>query len=184
MISLARGRLTCRTVAKNRGWRHAQDHPFLWFDDQAEAAFEFYLSVFPDSRIIQVARCREAGPGPAGSVMTTHFELDGNEFVALNGGPPHYGFDESISFVIDCATEEEVDHYWEALTDGGEEIACGWLKDRYGVRWQVVPSELPSVLGDPDRDRANRAMQAMMTMKKLDVRAMKEAADGVVRGSG
>jgi predicted 3-demethylubiquinone-9 3-methyltransferase (glyoxalase superfamily) len=112
--------------------------------------------------------------------MTMQFELDGHEFVALNGGPVHYGFDESISFVIDCATEEEVDHYWEALTDGGEEIACGWLKDRYGVRWQVVPSELSSVLGDPDRERADRAMQAMMTMKKLDVRAMRRAADGVV----
>jgi len=154
--------------------------PFLWFDDQAEAAVEFYLSVFPDSRITQVARYSDAGPGPAGSVMTIHFELDGNEFVALNGGPAHYGFNESISFVIDCATEEEVDHYWEALTDGGEEIACGWLKDRYGVRWQVVPSDLPSVLGDPDPERANRAMQAMMTMKKLDLRAMKQAAGGVV----
>ena len=157
--------------------------PFLWFDDQAEAAVEFYLSVFPNSRITQVARHGESGPGPAGSVMTIHFELDGNEFVALNGGPAHYGFDESISFMIDCATEEEVDHYWEALADGGEEIACGWLKDRYGLRWQVVPSELPSVLGDPDPARANRAMQAMMTMKKLDIRAMKEAADGVARES-
>ena len=154
--------------------------PFLWFDDQAEAAVEFYLSVFPDSRITQVTRYSEAGPGPTGAVMTMQFELDGHEFVALNGGPVHYGFDESISFVIDCATEQEVDHYWEALTDGGEEIACGWLKDRYGVRWQVVPSELSSVLGDPDRERADRAMQAMMTMKKLDVRAMRRAADGVV----
>ncbi len=152
--------------------------PFLWFDDQAEEAVEFYLSVFPNSRISQIARHGEGGPGPAGSVMTIHFELDGNEFVALNGGPVHYGFDESISFVIDCATSEDVDRYWEALTDGGEEIACGWLKDRYGVRWQVVPSELPSVLGDPDPERAMRAMQAMMTMKKLDIRAMKAAADG------
>ena len=152
--------------------------PFLWFDDQAEEAVEFYLSVFPNSRISQIARHGEGGPGPAGSVMTIHFELDGNEFVALNGGPVHYGFDESISFVIDCATSEDVDRYWEALTDGGEEIACGWLKDRYGVHWQVVPSELPSVLGDPDPERAMRAMQAMMTMKKLDIRAMKAAADG------
>ena len=152
--------------------------PFLWFDDQAEEAVEFYLSVFPNSRISQIARHGEGGPGPAGSVLTIHFELDGNEFVALNGGPVHYGFDESISFVIDCATSEDVDRYWEALTDGGEEIACGWLKDRYGVRWQVVPSELPSVLGDPDPERAMRAMQAMMTMKKLDIRAMKAAADG------
>lgn len=151
--------------------------PFLWFDDQAESAVDFYLSVFPDSRITEVARYSEAGPGPTGSVMTIHFELDGTEFVALNGGPAHYGFDESISFVIDCATEKEVDHYWDSLTDGGEEIACGWLKDRYGVRWQVVPSGLPEVLGDPDPERANRAMQAMLTMKKLDLRAMKDAAD-------
>jgi predicted 3-demethylubiquinone-9 3-methyltransferase (glyoxalase superfamily) len=157
--------------------------PFLWFDDQAEEAVEFYLSVFPDSRILDVARYGEAGPGPAGSVMTVRFELDGNEFLAINGGPAHYGFDESISFVIDCAGDKEVDHYWEALTDGGEEIACGWLKDRYGLRWQVVPSEMPGVLGDPDPERAKRAMQAMMTMKKLDVRAMKAAADGALSPS-
>ncbi len=154
--------------------------PFLWFDDQAEEAVAFYLSVFPNSRILNTANYGEAGPGPIGSVMTIHFELDGNEFVALNGGPENYGFDESISFVIDCATEAEVDHYWEALLrDGGEEIACGWLKDKYGVRWQVVPSELWTIMVDPDPDRVSRAMQAMFTMKKLDVRAMKAAADGL-----
>ncbi|HUC37456.1 MAG TPA: VOC family protein [Acidimicrobiales bacterium] len=158
--------------------------PFLWFDDQAEEAVDFYVSVFPNSRVLQVTRYSEGGPGPAGSVMTIHFELDGNEFVALNGGPVHYGFDESVSFVIDCATEKEVDHFWQALTDGREEIACGWLKDRFGMRWQVVPSELPQVIGDPDPDRAKRAVQAMMSMKKLDIRAMKEAADGVVREPG
>ncbi|HZD66612.1 MAG TPA: VOC family protein [Acidimicrobiales bacterium] len=154
--------------------------PFLWFNNQAEEAVQFYLSVFPNSRVTQVARYSESGPGPAGSVMTIHFELDGNEFVALNGGPDHYRFDESISFVIDCATAEEVDHYWQTLTDGGEEIACGWLKDRYGLRWQVVPSELPSLLGDPDPERARRATQAMMTMKKLDIEAMRKAAEGLV----
>ncbi|HLX88506.1 MAG TPA: VOC family protein [Acidimicrobiales bacterium] len=153
--------------------------PFLWFDDQAEEAVDFYLSVFPNSRIQQVARHAEGGPGPAGSVMTIHFELDGNEFVALNGGPAHYGFDESISFFIDCPTQDDVDRYWAALTDGGEEIACGWLRDRYGLRWQVVPSELPALLGDPDPGRAQRAMQAMMTMKKLDIQVMKDAADAV-----
>ena len=159
--------------------------PFLWFDNQAEEAVNFYLSVFPNSRISQVARYGDAGPGPAGSVMTIHFELDGNEFVALNGGPDHYTFDESISFTIDCPTQEDVDHYWEALTArGGEEIACGWLKDRYGLRWQVVPSDLPAVLSDPDPERAQRAMQAMMTMTKLDIRAMKDAADGRVPQTG
>jgi predicted 3-demethylubiquinone-9 3-methyltransferase (glyoxalase superfamily) len=153
--------------------------PMLWFDDQAEEAVNFYLSVFPNSRILQVARYGEAGPGAAGSVMTISFELDGTEFVALNGGPEHYGFDESISFVIDCATAEDVDHYWSALTDGGEEIACGWLKDRYGLRWQVVPSQLWSLLADPDPQRAQRAMQAMMTMTKLDIDTMRRAADGL-----
>jgi predicted 3-demethylubiquinone-9 3-methyltransferase (glyoxalase superfamily) len=152
--------------------------PFLWFDDQAEEAVAYYLSVFPNSKILHEARHGDGGPGPAGSVMTIRFELDGNEFVALNGGPQHFGFDESISFWVDCATDEELDHYWEALTDGGEEIACGWLKDRYGLRWQIVPTELPSLLGDPDPERANRALQAMMTMKKLDIHAMKAAADG------
>jgi predicted 3-demethylubiquinone-9 3-methyltransferase (glyoxalase superfamily) len=150
--------------------------PFLWFDDQAEEAVGFYLSVFPRSRILDTARHGEAGPGPAGSVMTIRFVLDGTEFVALNGGPAHYGFDESVSFVIDCPGAADVDHYWEKLSEGGEEIACGWLRDRYGVCWQVVPSELATVLGDPDPERATRAMQAMMTMKKLDIQAMKEAA--------
>ena len=152
--------------------------PFLWFDDQAEEAVDFYLSIFPNSRVLQVARHGEGGPGPAGSVMTIRFDLDGNEFLALNGGPAHYGFDESISFVIDCATQEDVDHYWDGLlAGGGKEIACGWLRDRYGLRWQVVPSELPSLLGDPDPERAQRAMKAMLSMTKLDIRAMKEAAD-------
>lgn len=152
--------------------------PFLWFDDQAEEAVEFYLSVFPNSRLLQVARHGEGGPGTPGSVMTIHFELDGNEFLALNGGPDHYDFDESISFVIDCATQEEVDHYWEGLlAGGGKEIACGWLRDRYGLRWQVVPTELPSLLSDPDPERAQRAMKAMLSMTKLDIGAMKEAAD-------
>lgn len=155
--------------------------PFLWFDDQAEEAVAFYLSVFPDSRVLDVARYGDAGPGPAGSVMTIRFELDGNQFVALNGGPDHYGFDEAISFVVDCPTQQEVDRYWDALTAGGEEIACGWLKDRYGLRWQIVPAELGSILTDPDPGRAERAGRAMLAMKKLDVAALKDAADGRAR---
>ncbi len=153
--------------------------PFLWFDDQAEQAAEFYVSVFPNSQIEEVSRYGEGGPGAAGSVMTVRFSLDGNELVALNGGPAHYGFDESISFMVNCKTEEELDHYWSALTDGGEEIACGWCKDRYGLRWQIVPDGLSTLLRDPDPGRAQRAMQAMMGMKKLDLRAMRQAADGV-----
>ncbi len=151
--------------------------PFLWFDDQAEEAAGFYVSIFPNSRILDVVRYGEAGPGPTGSVMTVRFEVDGTVFVALNGGPVHYGFDESISFVVDCASQDEVDDYWKKLTDGGEEIACGWLKDRFGLRWQIVPSELPSLLSDPDPERARRATEAMLAMKKLDVREIKEAAD-------
>jgi predicted 3-demethylubiquinone-9 3-methyltransferase (glyoxalase superfamily) len=152
--------------------------PFLWFDDQAQEAAEFYVSVFPNSRIEQVTHYGDVGPRPSGSVMTVRFTLDGNELVALNGGPEHYGFDESISFVVNCETEEQLDHYWSALTDGGEEIACGWLKDRYGLRWQIVPVGLSEVLGDPNPERAQRAMQAMMGMKKLDLPAMRAAADG------
>jgi predicted 3-demethylubiquinone-9 3-methyltransferase (glyoxalase superfamily) len=158
--------------------------PFLWFDDQAEEAAEFYVSVFPNSRIEQLTRYGDAGPGPAGSVMTVRLTLDGNEFVALNGGPAHYGFNESISFVVNCKTEAEVDHYWSALTDGGEEIACGWLKDRYGLRWQIVPEGLLELLGDPDPQRAQRANEAMLGMKKLDLRALREAADGAPARSG
>jgi predicted 3-demethylubiquinone-9 3-methyltransferase (glyoxalase superfamily) len=151
--------------------------PFLWFDDQAEEAARFYVSVFPNSRIVDVARYSDAGPGPAGAVMTVRFELDGNEFTALNGGPVHYEFDEAISFVVDCGSQEEVDHYWGALTDGGEEIACGWLKDRYGLRWQIVPSELLKLLGDSDPGRARRAAEAMLSMRKLDIGTIREAAD-------
>lgn len=152
--------------------------PFLWFDDQAEEAAKFYVSVFPNSEITDVARYGGAGPGPAGSVMTVRFVLDGTEFVALNGGPVHYGFNESVSFVVNCSTQEEVDHYWEALSAGGAEIACGWLSDRYGLRWQVVPEELFALLADPDPGRAQRANRAMLGMKKLDLAAMKAAADG------
>jgi predicted 3-demethylubiquinone-9 3-methyltransferase (glyoxalase superfamily) len=151
--------------------------PFLWFDDQAEQAAQFYVSVFPNSRIAEMTHYSAIGPGPAGSVMTVRFILDGKELLALNGGPAHYGFDESISFVVNVATDDELDHYWSALTDGGEEIACGWLKDRYGLRWQIVPDGLSAVLGDPDPERAQRAAQAMMGMKKLDLRVMREAAN-------
>lgn len=153
-------------------------HPFLWFDTQAEEAATFYTGVFPNSRILDVNRYGEGGPGPAGSAMTVRFSLDGTEFVALNGGPVHSEFNLGVSFVIGCKSAEEVDHYWSTLTEGGEEGACGWLKDRYGLSWQVVPDGLPAVLGDPDADRARRAMEAMMSMKKLDLPAMQAAADG------
>jgi predicted 3-demethylubiquinone-9 3-methyltransferase (glyoxalase superfamily) len=156
----------------------AKIHPFLWFDTQAEEAAAFYVSVFPSSRILEVARYGDAGPGPAGSAMTVRFSLDGAEFVALNGGPVHDGFNLGVSFVVNCTSPEDVDYYWAALTEGGEEGSCGWLKDRYGLSWQVVPDGLPAVLSDPDPERARRAMEAMLGMKKLDLPAMQAAADG------
>ena len=152
--------------------------PFLWFDTQAEEAARFYVSVFPNSEILDIARYSEAGPGPTHSVMTVRFRLDGTEFVALNGGPEDYGFNLGVSLVVDCASEEEVDHYWSALSKGGEEGQCGWLKDRFGLSWQIVPTRLPALLGDPDPERANRAMQAMLSMRKLDIGALERAAAG------
>ncbi|MGB8349376.1 MAG: VOC family protein [Gaiella sp.] len=152
--------------------------PCLWFDTQGEEAAEFYTSIFPNSRIVDVARYGEAGPRDAGTVMVVKFELDGHELVALNGGP-EFTFDEAISFQIDCADQEEVDRYSEALTDGGEQGPCGWVKDRFGLSWQVVPARLIELLGDPDEAKAQRAMAAMLEMRKIDIAAVEAAADAV-----
>jgi predicted 3-demethylubiquinone-9 3-methyltransferase (glyoxalase superfamily) len=149
----------------------------LWFDTQAEEAAEFYASVFDGSKVLNVARYGDAGPGPAGQVMTVLFEIEGRTFMGLNGGPA-FSFNEAVSFVIDCASQEEVDRYWAALSDGGTESQCGWLKDRYGVSWQVVPSVMGQLLGGPDPDGAQRAMQAMLGMQKLDIAALQKAYDG------
>ena len=149
--------------------------PCLWFDTNGEEAAEFYTSVFPNSRIVSVARYGEAGPRAAGTVMTVNFELDGQAFVALNGGPD-FTFSEAISFQVDCADQEEVDRYWSKLSEGGEEGPCGWLKDRFGVSWQVVPRALPELLGDPDREKSQRVMAAMLQMKKIEVDALERAA--------
>lgn len=151
--------------------------PFLWFDHQAEDAARFYCSIFPNSRVVTVARYGDAGPGPKGSVMTVQFELDGQSFIALNGGP-QFTFTEAVSFSVDCKTQEEVDRYWQKLSDGGAEGPCGWLKDKYGLSWQVNPSRLGELLSDPDRAKANRVMQAMLTMKKIDIAALERAAKG------
>jgi predicted 3-demethylubiquinone-9 3-methyltransferase (glyoxalase superfamily) len=150
--------------------------PWLWFDTQAEEAATFYTSVFKNSKILSVDRYGDAGPGEAGSVMTVAFELDGQEFVGLNGGP-HFTFNEAVSFLVSCDSQDEVDEYWNRLTEGGEESQCGWLKDKYGVSWQIIPTALPELLGDPDPARAQRAMQAMLTMGKIDVEALRQAAD-------
>jgi predicted 3-demethylubiquinone-9 3-methyltransferase (glyoxalase superfamily) len=150
--------------------------PCLWFDTQGEEAARFYTSIFPNSRIVDIAHYGEAGPRDAGTVMVVKFELDGQEFVALNGGP-EFTFDEAISFQIDCADQEEVDRYSEALTDGGEQGPCGWVKDRFGLSWQVVPKRMIELLSDPDEAKAQRAMAAMLEMRKIDIAAVEAAAD-------
>jgi predicted 3-demethylubiquinone-9 3-methyltransferase (glyoxalase superfamily) len=150
--------------------------PNLWFDTQGEEAAEFYISVFPNSKITNVLRYTEAGPGPAGTVVTVDFVLDGQEYTAINGGPD-FTFNEAVSLLINCDDQEEVDYYWSKLTEGGEEGQCGWLKDRYGLSWQVCPTAVYDLLQDPDQDRAARATAAMYQMKKIDIAAMRAAAD-------
>jgi len=148
--------------------------PFLWFNDNAEEAVNFYVSTFKNSKIKGVSRYGEAGPGPEGTIMTVAFQLEGQAFVALNGGP-EYTFTPAISFAVNCETQQEVDELWEKLTDGGEEVACGWLKDRYGVSWQIVPNVLIEMLQDKDPEKALRVTQAMFQMKKIDIKTLQEA---------
>jgi predicted 3-demethylubiquinone-9 3-methyltransferase (glyoxalase superfamily) len=150
----------------------------LWFDGQAREAAEFYCSIFKDSRIVSSANYTEAGPGTPGDVMVVEFELEGQRFVGINGGP-EFTFSEAISLQVNCEGQDEVDYYWEKLTDGGEEGPCGWCKDRFGLSWQVTPVGMDQLFADPDKDRASRAMKAMFGMKKLDIAALREAADGV-----
>ncbi|MEV7376817.1 VOC family protein [Streptomyces lydicus] len=151
--------------------------PNLWFDTQGKEAAEFYCSVFPNSRITAVTHYTDAGPGQPGSVLTVEFELDGQSYLALNGGP-QFTFSEAVSLLIECADQEEIDYYWSKLTEGGgEEGPCGWLKDKYGLSWQVAPGGMAELLNDPDRDRAARAMKAIFGMKKIDIAALMAAAD-------
>ncbi len=150
--------------------------PNLWFDTQGLEAAEFYVSVFPNSKITNVSHYGDAGPREAGTVMTVDFELDGQPYTAINGGP-EFTFTEAISLCINCADQAEVDYYWSTLTDGGEEVQCGWLKDRYGLSWQVVPARLQALIDDPDPGRSQRAMKAMLGQKKLDISAIEAAAD-------
>jgi predicted 3-demethylubiquinone-9 3-methyltransferase (glyoxalase superfamily) len=151
--------------------------PFLWFDTQAEEAARFYVSIFSNSRIVKTVRYGEAGPGPAGSVMTVAFELNGVPFTALNGGPL-FDFSEAVSFVVNCQSQAEVDSLWQKLSAGGQPGRCGWLKDKYGLSWQVVPTVLPALLSDPDAAKAQRTMQAMLKMDKLDMVALERAHSG------
>jgi predicted 3-demethylubiquinone-9 3-methyltransferase (glyoxalase superfamily) len=152
--------------------------PFLWFDTQAEEAAGFYVSIFPNSRISEVTRYGPAGPGPQGQAMTVTFDLDGQKIVALNGGP-YFKFSEAVSFVVPCETQAEIDAYWDALTaNGGEPSQCGWLKDRFGLSWQIVPSTLVELLGDPDPEKSRRATEAMLKMTKLDIAELRRAHAG------
>lgn len=152
--------------------------PFLWFDNQAEEAAQFYTSIFKNSRILHVSRYGDGGPGPKGSVMVVNFQVAGQEVTALNGGP-RFKFSEAFSFVVNCENQEEIDEYWSKLTSGGgEESMCGWLKDKFGLWWQIIPSALGEMLGDKDPEKAQRAMQAMLKMHKIDIKALKRAYDG------
>lgn len=148
--------------------------PFLWFDDKAEEAMNFYVSIFKDSKTVTVTRYGEGGPGPKGTVMTATFQLDGQEFMALNGGP-HFKFTEAISLFVNCETQDEVDEFWEKLSEGGEESRCGWLKDKYGLSWQIVPSVLGEMLQDKDPEKSKRVMEAMLQMDKIDIKTLKQA---------
>jgi len=151
--------------------------PFLWFNDNAEEAMNFYVSVFKNSKVRGVTRYGDAGPGPKGAVMTANFELDGQEFVALNGGP-QFSFTEAVSFVVHCGSQQEVDYFWDTLTsDGGRPSQCGWLKDKYGLSWQIVPDAMIALLQDKDPKKSQRVMQALMQMTKIDLARLQQAAD-------
>jgi predicted 3-demethylubiquinone-9 3-methyltransferase (glyoxalase superfamily) len=151
--------------------------PFLWFDANAEEATNFYTSIFKNSEIISVSRYGEGSPGQPGKVMTTTFILDGQPFTALNGGP-HFKFTEAVSFFVSCETQAEVDELWEKLTDGGEESQCGWLKDKFGLSWQIIPTALGELMGDPDPEKSRRVMEAMLQMHKIDIEKLKQAHEG------
>jgi predicted 3-demethylubiquinone-9 3-methyltransferase (glyoxalase superfamily) len=151
--------------------------PFLWFDGKAEEAMNFYVSIFKSAKVGKVRRYGAAGPGPKGSVMSAEFQLEGQDFMALNGGP-HYKFTPAISFFVSCKTQKEVDDFWEKLSAGGEIQMCGWLTDKFGLSWQIIPAVLGELLGDPDPAKAGRAMKAMLQMKKIDIEGLKRAVDG------
>jgi len=151
--------------------------PFLWFDDKAEEAANFYVSLFKNSKIDTVSRYGDAGPGPKGAVMTVAFQLNGQKFTALNGGPL-FKFTEAISLFVNCESQQEVDELWEKLSASGQKSRCGWLKDKYGLSWQIIPSALGKLMSDPDREKAGRVMKAMLQMDKIDIAALEEAAAG------
>jgi predicted 3-demethylubiquinone-9 3-methyltransferase (glyoxalase superfamily) len=165
--------------AEIRGYKMQKITPVLWFDGQAEEAANFYISLFEDGKITKIERFPEGMPGQTGSVMTVVFEIEGHTFVGLNGGP-HYKFTPAVSFSVDCKSQEEVDHFWNAFAEGGETMACGWVSDRFGVTWQVIPTVLIELMNDPDREKAQRVVNAMLQMQKIDIAALEEAYGGVV----
>ncbi len=167
---------TATSREKSTGLRTQKITTFLWFDNNAEEAVNFYVSVFKNSKILNTTRYGDAGPGPKGTIMTIGFQLDGQEFTALNGGP-QFKFTEAVSLVVHCQTQEEVDYYWEKLSEGGQKVDCGWVKDKFGLAWQVTPDVLMDLLQDSDTEKSQRVMKAMMTMKKLDIAELKRAAD-------
>jgi predicted 3-demethylubiquinone-9 3-methyltransferase (glyoxalase superfamily) len=177
--------LVCCTVdlspsrsTSDRGEHMQKITPFLWFDNQAEQAMNFYVSIFKNSKVLGVSRYGDAGPGPKGSVMTANFQLDGQQFSALNGGP-HFKFTEAISFVVNCETQQEIDELWSKLTaGGGKESECGWLKDRFGLSWQIVPTALNTLLREGSPEQSQRVMSALLKMKKLDIQRLKDAYNG------
>ena len=148
--------------------------PFLWFNDNAEEAMDFYISIFKNSKILSISRYNDAGPGPKGTVMVGTFELDGERFIALNGGP-QFKFTEAISFSVDCETQEEIDYFWEKLSEGGQKSQCGWLKDKFGLSWQVVPSKMGELMNSKEPGKSQRVMQEMLKMSKLDIKKLQEA---------
>ncbi len=150
--------------------------PFLWFDNQAEEAANFYVSIFKNSKVVNVVRYGDAGPGPKGTVMIATFQLDGQDFTALNGGP-QFTFSPAVSFVVDCKTQQEVDKLWEKLSEGGEKLQCGWLKDKYGLSWQIVPSILPELMQSKDEKKSQNVMKAMLQMTKMDIKRLQQAYD-------
>ena len=151
--------------------------PFFWFDNNAEEAANFYVSIFKNSKVLNISRYGDAGPGPKGTVLIVEFELDGQKFIALNGGP-QFKFNEAVSFVVNCETQEEIDYFWEKLSEGGQKVECGWVKDKYGLSWQIVPTILFDELFQGDDAQTDRIMRAVMTMKKLDIEDLKKAAEG------
>jgi predicted 3-demethylubiquinone-9 3-methyltransferase (glyoxalase superfamily) len=151
--------------------------PFLWFNDNAEEAMDFYVSVFKNSKVVNVSRYPEGSPGPAGKVMVASFQIEGQDFMVLNGGP-HYTITPGISFMVDCKDQEEVDYFWDNLVEGGEAMQCGWLTDKFGVTWQIIPSILGDLMSDPDPEKSGRVMQALMQMVKIDIKGLQDAYEG------